>query len=321
MIYTLTTNPAIDMNVTAERLVPNVVSRTANPVYTPNGKGLNVSFTLHHFGVDSTILGFFGGFSGRYIVDGAREKGCEVKPVWVDGITRINTFISLMDGSGDEYKLPTAGCPVPRAQQLEMLELLRTLPDLDVLVISGSLSPQIDPSFYDEIIDVLEGRGAEFVLDISHPCLAHLIERGPLLIKPNDEELGQIFGIGVADESEIPDALREICSRGAKNVLLTMGGNGAFFTDGEKVWRASAVKVDVLSATCAGDATLAAFLSRWFASRETVEASLRRAMATGANVAMCAGLGDFALVDELEGRVAIERIVWNPSRLAHGDQQ
>ena len=90
-------------------------------------------------------------------------------------------------------------------------------------------------------------------------------------------------------------------------VLLTMGGNGAFFTDGEKVWRASAVKVDVLSATCAGDATLAAFLSRWFADRKNVEQALRRAMATGANVAMCAGLGDFALVDELEGRVVIEQ--------------
>ena len=94
MIYTLTTNPAVDMNVTADRLVPNKVSRTANPVYTPNGKGLNVSFTLHHFGVESTILGFFGGFSGRYIVDRANEKGCDVKPIWVDGITRINTFIS-----------------------------------------------------------------------------------------------------------------------------------------------------------------------------------------------------------------------------------
>ena len=308
MIYTLTTNPAVDMNVTADRLVPNKVSRTANPVYTPNGKGLNVSCTVHRFGVDSTILGFFGGFSGRYIVDRANEKGCDVKPIWVDGITRINTFISLTDGSGDEYKLPNAGCPVPREQQVEMLELLRTLPDLDALVISGSLSPQIDPSFYDEVIDVLEERGAEFVLDISHPCLAHLIERGPLLIKPNDEELGQIFGIDVADESEIPDALREICARGAKNVLLTMGGNGAFFTDGEKVWRASAVKVDVLSATCAGDATLAAFLSRWFADRKNVEQALRRAMATGANVAMCAGLGDFALVDELEGRVVIEQV-------------
>ena len=308
MIYTLTTNPAVDMNVTAERLAPNVVSRTANPVYTPNGKGLNVSFTLRHFGVESTILGFFGGFSGRYIVDGAREKGCAVEPVWVDGITRINTFISLTDGSGDEYKLPNAGCPVPRAQQLEMLELLRTLPDLDVLVISGSLSPQIDPSFYDEVIDVLEERGAEFVLDISHPCLAHLIERSPLLIKPNDEELGQIFGISVADESEVPGALREICARGAKNVLLTMGGDGAFFTDGERVWRAGAVKVDVLSATCAGDATLAAFLSRWVGDRDAVEPALRRAMATGANVAMCAGLGDFALVDALEGRVAIKQV-------------
>lgn len=308
MIYTLTTNPAIDLNVSCAKLVPNRVSRTSDPVYTPNGKGLNVTFTLGHFGIPSTILGFFGGFSGTYIVDESRKRGFDVKPVWVDGITRINTFISLTDGSGDEYKLPNSGCPVPREQQLEMLELLRTLPDLDVLVISGSLSPMIEPSYYDEIIDVLEERGASFVLDISHPCLAHLIERGPLLIKPNDEELSQIFGIDVADEKDIPDALAQIISRGASNVLLTMGGKGAFFADGEHVWRATAPKVEVLSATCAGDASLGAFLSL-FLEGTGAEAALTRSMATGANTAMCAGLGDFALVDELERQVSITRIV------------
>lgn len=307
MIYTLTANPAIDLNVSCEQLVPNSVSRTTDPVYTPNGKGLNVSFTLKHFGVDSTILGFFGGFSGRYVVDGAREKGCQVEPVWVDGITRINTFISLTDGSGDEYKLPTAGCAVPRAQQLQMLELLKALPDLDVLVISGSLPPMIEPSYYDEIIDVLEERGTGFVLDISHPCLAHLIERGPLLIKPNDEELEQVFGIHVENENEIAPALEKLVARGAKSILLTLGGEGAFFADGAHVWRANAPKVEVFSATCAGDATLGAFLSLWLRG-SGAEAALKRAMATGGNVAMCAGLGDFALVDEIEEQITVRMV-------------
>ena len=102
MIYTLTPNPAIDMNVTADSVEKNVVSRTRDAVYTPNGKGLNVSFTLQHFGIRAPILGFFGGFSGRYIIDGARGRACEAHPVMVDGITRINTFVTC---GPDEYKL------------------------------------------------------------------------------------------------------------------------------------------------------------------------------------------------------------------------
>ena len=90
MIYTLTPNPAIDYNISCDGLQPNTVTRTRDAVYTPNGKGLNVSFTLDHYGVDTTILGFFAGFSGRYIVEGARELGVDVKPVWTEGITRVN---------------------------------------------------------------------------------------------------------------------------------------------------------------------------------------------------------------------------------------
>ena len=86
MIYTLTANPAIDYNIACDGLSANTVTRTRDAVYTPNGKGLNVSFTLDHYGVDTTILGFFAGFSGEFIVKGAEALGVPVKPVWTDGI-------------------------------------------------------------------------------------------------------------------------------------------------------------------------------------------------------------------------------------------
>ena len=199
MIYTLTPNPAIDMNVTADSVEKNVVSRTRDAVYTPNGKGLNVSFTLQHFGIRAPILGFFGGFSGRYIIDGARGRACEAHPVMVDGITRINTFVTC---GPDEYKFPSAGCAVPRGRQLEMLELIDGLADLESLVVSGSLPPQIEPTFYDEVIHHVHARGAEVVLDTSHARLAELVEKRPLLIKPNDEEVAAIFGVDAGTDEE-----------------------------------------------------------------------------------------------------------------------
>lgn len=302
MIYTLTTNPAIDMNITSDTISTEHVNRTRDAVYTANGKGLNVSFTLKHYGVDSVILGFFGGFSGEYIVREA-AKTCPVLPVTVDGITRVNVFLTTPEG---EYKFPNAGAEVVREKQLEMLELMRGLDDLECLIVSGSLPTGIGPEYYDELIDVVKGKGAEFVLDISHPHLAELVEKEPLLIKPNDEEVAEIFGVDVASEDDIVHALHHIHERGAKNVLLTLGGEGAYFYNGEHVWKANAAKVKVLSTACAGDATLASFLSTWRAGEGSVEDALVRAMATGANVAMSAGLGDFALVDELSRSIVVE---------------
>ncbi len=302
MIYTLTTNPAIDMNITSDTISTEHVNRTHDAVYTPNGKGLNVSFTLKHYGVDSTILGFFGGFSGDYIVREA-DKICPVKPIQIDGITRVNVFLTTPEG---EYKFPNAGAEVNRPKQEEMLKLIRGLDDLECLVISGSLPTGIVPSYYDELIEVVREKGAEFVLDISHKHLRELVEKEPLLIKPNDEEVAAIFGVDVKSEEDIISALHTIHGAGAKNILLTLGGEGAYFFNGEHVWHANAAKVDMLSTACAGDATLASFLSVWLANRKLVEPALTRAMATGANVAMSAGLGDFALVDQLAQSIRVE---------------
>ena len=137
MIYTLTANPAIDYNIACDGLTANTVTRTRNAVYTPNGKGLNVSFTLDHYGVDTTILGFFAGFSGEFIVKGAEALGVPVKPVWTDGITRVNVFLNA--GPDTEYNMVNAGAAINEANEQEMFELIDSLDDMTCLVISGSL--------------------------------------------------------------------------------------------------------------------------------------------------------------------------------------
>ena len=246
MIYTLTANPAIDYNIACDGLTANTVTRTRNAVYTPNGKGLNVSFTLDHYGVDTTILGFFAGFSGEFIVKGAEALGVPVKPVWTDGITRVNVFLNA--GPDTEYNMVNAGAAINEANEQEMFELIDSLDDMTCLVISGSLPPNTSEGFLAEVLRRVKAKGAEFVLDISSHQLADLIALEPLLIKPNDDELLDIFGIKVSggDDESVKGAMAELHAKGAKNVLLTLGGAGAYFSNGEHIWFANRT-FDVLS--------------------------------------------------------------------------
>lgn len=309
MIYTLTPNPAIDYNISCDGLESNTVTRTRDAVYTPNGKGLNVSFTLNHYGTSTAILGFFAGFSGRYIVDGARELGVDVLPVWTEGITRVNVFLNA--GVGTEYNMVNAGAAITLEDERAMFDLVEGLDDLDCLVISGSLPPNASEGFLRGVIERVRARGGQFVLDISSPQLAELLELKPLLIKPNDDELRDIFGIDVhaGDDSSVAAAMADLHARGAQNVLLTLGGDGAYFSNGEHLWFANRTfDVQVRSTVCAGDSSLAAFLSVWFAERDRVEDALRRSMATGANVVECAGLGDFAHVSEYEKGIEVRLV-------------
>lgn len=156
MIYTLTANPAIDYNIACDGLSANTVTRTRNAVYTPNGKGLNVSFTLDHYGVDTTILGFFAGFSGEFIVKGAEALGVPVKPVWTDGITRVNVFLNA--GPDTEYNMVNAGAAINAANEQEMFELIDSLDDMTCLVISGSLPPTLLRVFWPRSCAVLRQR-------------------------------------------------------------------------------------------------------------------------------------------------------------------
>lgn len=305
MIYTLTPNPAIDMNISTDGLKAKQVNRTFDTVYTPNGKGLNVTFVLGHFGIPSGVLGFFGGFSGNYIIDETRDRGYSVYPVMVEDTTRINIFLN--DGT-QEYKLVNSGSFVTEERQAEMLRILEDLPDMEYLTINGSLPPGIAPSFYDKVFEVCRKKGTRVILDVSSDRLPDLLSLHPLLIKPNDEELMDIFGLPVTTDQEAAEAMRELHRKGAENVLLTLGDKGAYFSNGKALYRATAQPVKLLSSACAGDSALAAFLSIWLFDREKIEEAMKLSAATGANVAESNAIGTLEKVETYRKNIRVRKV-------------
>ncbi|WP_413739193.1 1-phosphofructokinase [Sodalis sp. RH21] len=304
MIYTLTLNTAVDMNIQCRELAPQVVNRTQGVNYFPNGKGVNVSIVLRHYNVPSRIIGFFGGFTGRYIMDELNSQGYDVCPIWLDEPTRINVFIN--DGR-NEYKLVSPGARVNEQRQQQLLAQLNYLSPGDYLVISGSLPPGIDSGYYHQLLTLCQSRDIGVILDISAPVLAKLLVFRPLLIKPNDEEMREIFGFTVSTAAQARVAIARLHQLGARNVLLTMGAQGLYFSNGRSLFFCDAINVRVLSSACAGDAALAAFLSEWLYNGP-VDQALKKAAATGANVAESEGLGTLSKVHNYIPQVNVKII-------------
>jgi len=305
VIYTLTANPAIDMNISSNGIMGKVVNRTFDAVYTPNGKGLNVSYCLNRFETQSAVLGFFGGFSGRYIVEETQKMGILVYPVWVEDTTRINIFLN---DRTDEYKFVNEGSYVSQKKLRELCRLMETFEDMDTLIVSGSLPKGLTDSFYDEVLDICRRKQTNVILDISSTYLKNLMTTRPYLIKPNDEEIKDIFGIVMRDEADIKDVLRDLYEGGAKNILLTLGERGAYFYNGSVLYHAGTKKVPLVSSACAGDAALAGFLSIWLKQPDEIERALKRSAAVGANVAESSGLGLMDKVENYEKEIIVRKV-------------
>ena len=306
MLYTLTTNPAVDLNVTAQDVGANKVNRTKDAVFTPNGKGLNVSFTMRHFGVPSGIIGFFGGFTGAYITDYCRANGYPLITTAVEGITRVNLFVAT--DANDEYKFVNEGPKVSSQTQEQLLSAIENAEDLDVLSVHGSAANGQSEDFYDRLFEICNARNIPVILDISSPKLKDLLSYSPLLIKPNDDELKEVFGWEIKTEADILDAMDRLHRLGVQNVLLTMGAKGSYFSNGEEVYFCDTVEINLKSSACAGDACLASFLSIWLEDPSAIEKAMKRASAAGANVAESDGLGDFANVPAYEKKLTVRKV-------------
>ena len=305
MIYTLTLNPAIDMNIVSDNLLPNVTTRTRETVLTANGKGINVSRVLKHFGRETAVLGFFGGFTGEYIVNECDRWGLNPKPIMIDGETRINVFLGCGEG---EYKMVNEGPSVSEADMQEMLALLENVDDMEVLTINGSAAKNISVGFYDSIIEIAQKNGTEVVLDISVPYLKELLRYRPLLVKPNDEEIEKIFKMKVFDDESAKAAMRVLWKMGAQNILLTLGKKGSYFFDGKIFYKCGTQEVKLRSSLCAGDGFLAAFLASWLGNEKNVSDALKIASATGANIAESDGIGTLEKVEIYKNNISVTEI-------------
>ena len=306
MIYTLTLNPAIDMNFTAYLDTSVEVNRAKDLEYSANGKGINVSIVLKYFGLKSKAIGFFGGFTGRYIVDELIKKEIDVVPFWIEDNTRINVFVS--NPNNGECKFVNEGSFIPSDKQFELLNYIKELDDCECLIVSGSLPKNIEYGYYKKISEICKDKNIKLIVDISSKELSDILVDKPFLIKPNDEEVKAIFDFDIKSEEDILNILRELHKRGAQNIILSLGERGMYFFNGINIYYAGAKKIKLLSSACAGDSALASFLSVWLLNESDLEFALKRASAVGASVAESSGLGDLSKVKEYIKEINIREV-------------
>lgn len=306
-VYTCTMNLAIDLFIQTKRMDAGIVNRTETDDILANGKGVNVSLIMKQLSQDSTALGFSAGFTGQYIADTLKSAGIKPDFITVDGLTRINVFTHVEE-TGEEFKLVNQGPKVGKEAQEKLLKQISSLNIGDYLVVSGSLPKGISSDILLTISTICQEKNIRLVLDISDPILLDCLAYSPYLIKPNDEELATWFGKETVDEQELLLFAKELVSRGAKNVLLSLGDKGAVFVgEQQEVYQCNAPKGDVVNTACAGDTLLGTFLAKRLAG-EGVEIALPYAVAAGSSTAFCSGLTDFSDVDKLVKQITIQKV-------------
>lgn len=261
MIYTVTFNPSLDYIVDVENFRLGMTNRTCSEQMMAGGKGINVSIVLNNLDIRSTALGFIAGFTGEEIRRQVAELGIFAEFIAIpEGLSRINLKLRSIDGTEINGMGPTIGQP-----QLDALyEKLDTLTEKDTLVLAGSIPASMPPSIYSDILARLQDKGVTFVVDATKELLTNVLCYKPFLIKPNNHELGDLFGVALSTRESVVPYARRLQEQGARNVLVSMAGQGAVLVaeDGS-VYMTPAPKGTLVNAVGAGDSMVAGFLAGW----------------------------------------------------------
>lgn len=298
MIYTVTFNPAIDYVVHTGGLVLGSVNRASSESMFFGGKGINVSIVLAELGVRSIALGFTAGFTGEAIENGVRAMGIETDFIRLpEGNSRINVKIKF----GEETELNGQGPDIDTASLEKLFARLDGLSEGDTLILAGSIPKSLPPDVYEWILKRLSGREIRTVVDASGELLMNVLKYRPFLIKPNDQELGELFRVKIESKEDVVlygGKLREL---GARNVLVSMAGEGAVLLDENGgVYRSAACRGTVRNSVGAGDSMLAGFVS---GLEKGFDYALRLGTACGGATAFSDGLASRDQIDELLGQI------------------
>lgn len=238
-----------------------MTNRTCSEQMMAGGKGINVSIVLQNLGIENTALGFIAGFTGEEIRRQVSQIGICAQFISIpEGISRINLKLRSIDGTEINGMGPTIG----QAQLDALYEKLDTLTDQDTLVLAGSIPASMPSSIYSDIMERLQEKGVTFVVDATKQLLLNVLRYKPFLIKPNNHELGELFGVTLSTREDVVPYARKLQERGARNVLVSMAGQGAVLVaeDGS-VHLTPAPKGTLVNAVGAGDSMVAGFLAGW----------------------------------------------------------
>lgn len=228
MIYTVTFNPALDYILELDKLEIGKIQKSKTELILPGGKGINVSTVLTNLEVDNIALGYKAGFVGAEIERLLRNMN--VKTDFIDleeGNSRINVKVS----AEEETAINTNGPKISESKILELLEKLKTLNENDYLVLSGSIPSSIKDDIYEKICSIVKKQNVKIVVDATKNLLVQALKYNPFLIKPNNEELGEIFGVEIHTKEDAYVYGKKLKEMGAQNVLVSMGKIGAALID------------------------------------------------------------------------------------------
>lgn len=264
MIYTVTFNPSLDYIVTVQDFKPGMVNRTCEEIMFPGGKGINVSIVLKNLGMNSTILGFTAGFTGEEIRRRVVEMGCQEELIPIpNGLSRINVKLR----SNEESEINGMGPVIDEKAIKALYEKLDTLKEGDVLVLAGSIPSSMPETMYSDIMKFLEDKGVMVAVDATRDLLVNVLPYHPFVIKPNNHELGEIFQVTLKDKDDVVTYAKKLQEKGARNVLVSMAGDGAVLVaeDGS-VYKSEAPRGKVVNSVGAGDSMVAGFLYGYLTS-------------------------------------------------------
>lgn len=295
MVYTVTFNPAVDYIVHTKELIPGATNRSDSEEIYFGGKGINVSIVLSELGVKSKALGFAAGFTGEAIEKGVAEKGIDAEFVHLsEGFSRINVKIK----SGEETELNGQGPKITDEAIAELFAKLDGIQDGDTLVLAGSIPSSLPADIYERILERLSGKKIRAVVDATKDLLLNVLKYRPFLIKPNNFELGEIFGAEMKSTEDIVKYAGKLKEMGARNVLVSMAGDGAVLLDENGQTHVCGVcRGRVKNSVGAGDSMVAGFIAG--CEKGDYEYALKLGTASGGATAFSEGLAEKEKIFEL----------------------
>ena len=297
MIYTVTFNPSLDYIVDVEHFAAGQINRTSGELLFPGGKGINVSIVLKNLGLPNAALGFAAGFTGREIRRMLAEKDIDDRFIEVEeGYSRINVKLR----SDEETEINGQGPMIAREHIQQLYTQLDSLKDGDVLVLAGSIPSVMPETMYEDIMKYLSGRGVRIIVDATKDLLMNVLPYHPFMVKPNNHELGEIFGVRLRTKEEVVPYAKKLQEKGARNVLISMAGEGALLiAEDGRVYESDPPEGVLRNSVGAGDSMVAGFTAGWILS-----GSYERAFYLG----LCTGSAS-AFSDELATKEGMNELL------------
>ena len=300
LIYTVTFNPSLDYIVGVKDFKLGATNRTSYEQMLAGGKGINVSYVLKNLGFESTAIGFLAGFVGeelkrRIVADGINADFLTLE----DGISRINVKLKDIDGT----EINGMGPDIAPDKVKELRAKINALKAGDILVLAGSIPQSMPDTIYMDIMVDLQGRGVNIVVDATRDLLMNVLSYKPFLIKPNNHELGEIFGVELSTREEVIPYAKKLQEKGARNVLVSMAGEGAVLIDENGcVYMSEAPKGKVVNAVGAGDSMVAGFVAGYL-EKKNYEYAFHKGLAAGSASAFSEQLATKAEVEALLSKI------------------